>query len=439
MKSVIVTVLSLWLLSSLTTRSASADDEGAGSSGGGQTNTFGSDPRDPSNFLQDVEQRRAQRDSLFPVSPLKPIHDSLDPAKKRLYGATGLKMGLTLNHVFQGISDSIAGSDRSGSTTDADLVAGWELINRGEANPGKLYAHLEGRWDYGTTGPQNLGFVNLGSQIGTANAFSAYDNPTFLIRNLYWEQGSQEAGWAFRVGKVTPDAILATSRHITPVTTFLPNGGTGLFASGYPDSGLGFVGALYPSDDFKIIGVFSDANANRFDWGDIGAGDYYKALEFGYKIMPKTENAGYSKLTFWHNDGTKDGKPINASTGKEGWGMTVKHEHEFTNDGNVVGVARWGKAWQKSSLYDQQVGLHLLVYDPDLVGTIDNDLIGIAGNWVDASAVGSRDEYNLELFYRFPLFPVVDATLSYQSVFNPALNTAFDHASVFTLRLRSVF
>ena len=45
---------------------------------------------------------------------------------------------------------------------------------------------------------------------------------------------------------------------------------------------------------------------------------------------------------------------------------------------------------------------------------------------------GSRDEYNLEVFYRFPLFPGVDTTLSYQSVFNPALNTEFDHAHVFS-------
>ena len=52
---------------------------------------------------------------------------------------------------------------------------------------------------------------------------------------------------------------------------------------------------------------------------------------------------------------------------------------------------------------------------------------------------GSRDEYNVEVFYRFPLFPGVDTTLSYQSVINPALNPNFDHASVFSLRLRSVF
>ena len=138
-------------------------------------------------------------------------------------------------------------------------------------------------------------------------------------------------------------------------------------------------------------------------------------------------------------NGTSDGAPINASTGQDGWGITVKHEHEFTDDGNAVGVFRWGKAWDGSSLYEQQVGAHFLLYEPGLVGTIQNDVVGVGVNWADPSAAGSRDETNLELFYRFPLFPGLDTTLSYQSVWDPALNTEFDHAHVFSMRMRSVF
>jgi hypothetical protein len=109
MKSVIVSVLSICLLSFFTTGAANAEEDGAGSGRSSQGSTFGSDPRDPSNFLQDIEQRRAQRDSLLPVSPLKPIHDVLDPAEKALYDATNLKIGLTLNHLFQGMTDALPG------------------------------------------------------------------------------------------------------------------------------------------------------------------------------------------------------------------------------------------------------------------------------------------------------------------------------------------
>ena len=259
------------------------------------------------------------------------------------------------------------------------------------------------------------------------------------MRNFYWEQGSQKAGWAFRAGKITPDSILATSRHISPVTTFLPNGGTGLFSSGYPDSGLGVVAVGYPSDRFRILGLVSDANANRYDLGDISAGDYYKALELGVKIAPRSKKAGFSKFTVWHNDGTKDGKPINASTGQEGWGMTVKLEHEFTDDGQKVGIFRWGKSEDGTSLYNEQVGLHFLFYNPDALDGLQNDLIGVAANWAEASATGARDEYNAEVFYRFPFFTGLDTTVSYQYVKHPANTREIDHASVFSFRLRAVF
>ena len=121
--------------------------------------------------------------------------------------------------------------------------------------------------------------------------------------------------------------------------------GTGLFANALPDSGLGVVASWHFSERFKVLGLLSDSNADRYDFGDITEGDFYKAIEFGAKLFPRTEKAGYSKFTLWHTDGTKDGTLINGNTGKSGWGMTVKAEQELTADGNLVGIARWGKSW----------------------------------------------------------------------------------------------
>jgi porin len=426
------------LLGCFTMATATADEQEAGSSGSRSGSAISSDPVDPSNFQKHIQERNAQRDSFFGVSPLKSVHDAVNTSRDKTYKATHLKMGLAINHLFQGLSDALPDHDKSGTATDMDIYGTWELAKRGKPNQGNFYFKIQGRWDYGTTGPQDLGFVSLASQVGTANTFSAY-TPTFLLRNVYWEQGTKQAGKAYRVGKISTDAILATSRHISPVTTFLPNGGTGLFVSGYSDSGLGAVGVWYPSDRYRILGLVSDANGDRHNFGDISAGDLYTALEFGTKIAPRTEKAGYSKFTFWHNDGTKDGKPINASTGKEGYGMTVKLEHEFTGDGKTVGVFRWGKAWNKSALYDEQAAVHLLFYDPPGPARLQNDLVGLAVNWALASAAGARGEYNLEAFYRFPFFTGLDTTLSYQYVYHPALTREIDHASVLSFRLRAVF
>ncbi len=433
-------VLVMWfgLLSCFTMATATADDQEAGASSGGSQSSFSSDPEDPGQMLNNIQERRAQREALFQVSPLKPLHDASDQMSDSVYQATHIKLGLTLNHLFQKAADVLPGKDDWGTTTDADLVASWELINRGKANMGQLYFHLEGRWNYGTTGPQTIGFNSLASAGGTANAFSEY-NPTFLVRNLYWQQGSPQSKWAFRIGKITPDSILATSQHITPVTTFLPNAGTGLFVSGYSDSGLGVVGVWHYNERVKILGQVADSNGDRYNLGDISEGDFYKAIELGLKIAPKTKKAGFSKVTVWHTDGTKDGQPINANTGLDGWGVTVKLEHEMTDDGQTIGVLRWGKSFDGAAIYDNQAGAHLLFYEPFGTAGVKNDLIGIAGNWVDSAFANTRDEYNVEVFYRFPLFPGLDTRLSYQYVIDPAFTRDIDNASVFSLGFRTVF
>lgn len=403
-----------------------------------QGDPLSSDPTDPGNILREVERMEAEREALFPMSPLGGLRNRTDRAKKTLYEATGFKMGLVLQQVGQGISEVLPGNADIGTAADLDFVVKRELINNGKPNHGGVYYQLQGRWDYGTTGPQDLGFASLASAGGTANSWSRYQ-PTFLTRNFYWQHGSNEAGWAYRIGKITPDATLLTSQYISPVTTFLPNVGTGVFAAGYPDSGLGIVGGVYPSDRISVVGLISDSNANRLNFGDIGAGDTYKAVQLGVKLFPVTPKAGYSKFLLWQTDGTKNGQGINAMTGQEGWGFAMKVEQELTGDGRAVGIFRYGRSYEDSAIYKQQAGLSVVLNDPPDPIRIKNDMVGVALNWVESVVEGSREEYNFEAFYRFALFPAVDTTLSYQSIFDPAFAPSIDQSSAFSLRVRTTY
>jgi hypothetical protein len=105
----------------------------------------------------------------------------------------------------------------------------------------------------------------------------------------------------------------------------------------------------------------------------------------------------------------------------------------------VIGIAKNGRSYDNSALFRSQANLLFLYYDPNFIGRIQNDLIGIAFNYVEPSLAGSRGEYNPEIFYRFPLFPHVDMTLTYHSIINPSLDRANDSASAFSIRLRSTF
>ena len=399
---------------------------------------LGENPDDPSNLLSVIDERRTQMDSLFGQSPLHGAHEATDRWKQSLYDASGLKLGFAYNHLFQGVSETLDGADSWGTASTVDLVGTWELLNRGKPNQGQLVFGVQGRWNWGTTDPENLGTVALGSLSRPGNTFAEYD-PVFLLRNFYWEQGSKEAGWIYRLGKITPDATLATSAHIAAPLTFTSTAGVGAFAIALPDSGLGTVVDWHLNDRVKVLALVSDSNANREDWGHIDEGDLFKAVELGVKLFPRTEKAGWSKLTLWHNDGTRDGSSSNGNLGPDGWGVFLKMEQELTADGRFIGIAKYGWSDNNSALYKSQANLLFLYYDPDFIGRIQNDVIGVGMSYVEPALKGTRGEYNPELFYRFPLFPQVDLTLTYHSIINPSLDRDNDHASAFSLRIRSVF
>jgi porin len=397
--------------------------------------------------LHRIQARRTiseTRSSLFRTSPLTPLRGAWLRAEQRLYEATDIKFGTAFNHLFQQLDRSFPGEDTFGMSTNMTLVGTWGLCDVGGPKQGEVTLGIDGRWGYGVAFPNDLGPNSLGSLGFTSNPFGEYD-PAFIVRNLFWRQGSRDAGWMYRIGHITPDKFLSSSAHINPNATYHPIAGTGAFAMGLPDSGLGMAAGVFVNDRVNLVGLVSDANANRFTMGDLGEGDLFTALELQAKILPLTKNAGYSKITFWHNDGTKDGLPLNGSSGNEGWGIFVKHEQELTCDGRAVAIGRWGKGFNESALYDQLAGAHFLLYDPFCSGQysdddlIHADVIGTAYNWVQPTAGGARDESNVELFYRFPLFPYTDMTLSYQAIIHPALDPNNDYASVFSLRLRSTF
>jgi porin len=396
-----------------------------------------SDPDDPYNQLPLIRQRKAEKDAVFPVSPLKKAHDDSNQRRAALKEKTGFELAMNSNTLLQGLTRALPGEDQWAVATTFDLVGTWEAIRRGKPTKGQVLFQLEGRWGYGTVGPTNLGPGGLGSLGFTANIYAPYV-PAFLpFRNLYWQQGGKEAGWAYRVGRITVDQIFSTSRHISPALTFQPIAGTGPFAIGLADTGWGAAGSWYPTDRIGLIGAVHDADSNRQDFVT-PQGNLFTAIELGGKIAPQTDKAGYSKLTLWHTDGTSDGQAINGSLGPAGWGFMLKVENELTADGRAIGILRYGRSYDGAALYRQLAAAHWLLYDPSFFGRINNDLIGVAINWVEATQ-GQRGETNVEIFYRFQMVPGFDTTLSYQAIINPALNLGIDFSSAFSFRFRIVF
>lgn len=67
-----------------------------------------------------------------------------------------------------------------------------------------------------------------------------------------------------------------------------------------------------------------------------------------------------------------------------------------------------------------------------------NDLVGLAVNWGRAPG-NPRDQYTLELFYRYDVTDFLQFTPSFQYVANPANDPETDDILVFGVRLRAHF
>ncbi|MEP1933284.1 hypothetical protein [Parasphingorhabdus sp.] len=141
--------------------------------------------QDPGNQLVQIEERRGVRKGLIPFSPIQPIRDRFTAVTDAIYEAANLRLGMSFHSVGQYTTNNIQNTPRHGGATDFDFVGTWELFNRGKPTQGEIFFGVEGRWDYGPIGPQNLGFVSVGTSGGSANSFSSYKPPAFILRNLY--------------------------------------------------------------------------------------------------------------------------------------------------------------------------------------------------------------------------------------------------------------
>ena len=45
-------------------------------------------------------------------------------------------------------------------------------------------------------------------------------------------------------------------------------------------------------------------------------------------------------------------------TGESGWGFYLLHQQELSADGRAIGIARYGRSYNESAVFEQQAGAH---------------------------------------------------------------------------------
>ncbi len=409
-------------------------------------NSFSPDPDDIQNRLKGSP---VTKESLIPFAPLQPLQDAWKYLDDSIESEIGLDLGLSITTAFTQMTESLPGTDDHAFGYEVAFFGQWPLLAKETEWEGFLSFLVQGRDAMFTDVSPGSLFVNAGSLAGPVDSFD--DDQGFVLREMWWQQGSKDAGLMYRIGKIAPDTIVGSvSQFDSANIDFLALGQVVKLSARFPDPGFGAAIGFYPEGDSKhqphLQLYISDQNGDRQDTGDIGEGEFFKGAEIGFRPFPQTDNAPFWRFAAWHAD-EQDKEGISS-----GYGILTKIEQELDSDGRFIGVLNYGHSWD-ASFARNQLTARLVIEDPfrfinpnvDLAG----DRLGLGASWVDPAVSGGRDEFNLEIYYRFPLFPNLDVTFDAQYMIDPALipivedaspgTKTFDDVFAFTVRFRTEF
>ncbi len=409
-------------------------------------NTFSPSPDDIQN---NVNRGPTVKESLIPLDPLKPFRYAWTSIDDGLKATTGLDLSLSVTTAYTTMTESLSGTEDHAFGYDVGLYGQWPLIAKETEWEGFLGFLVQGRDNLFTDVSPGALFVNAGSLAGPVDSFD--DDQGFVLREFWWQQGSKDAGFQYRIGKVAPDTIVGTvSQFDSANVDFMALGQVVKLAARFPDAGFGAAAGFYPEGNSKHLPhlqlYISDQNGDRQNTGDLEEGEFYKGAEIGFRPFPMTDDAPLWRLAAWHAD-EQDEDGIS-----DGYGILAKVEQELSSDGRFIGVVNYGHSWGDAPARNHLIG-RLVIEDPfrfinpdiDVAG----DRLGFGTSWVDPAISGARDEYNFEIFYRFPLFPNVDLSFDAQYMLDPAFipvvedaapdAETFDDLFAFTVRLRMTF
>jgi len=349
--------------------------------------------------------------------------------KAGLQEKRGLSFGIDYSSVWMGSSEAGLSGIDDASSGMVRFFGSWDLFGRGTKNTGGLVWKVEHRHKYGDIPPFDFGF-ELGSVGMFVPPFSDQQN---RVTNLYWRQRLGGGKVTLMAGFLDATDYLDVFAMASPWTGFVNFAfSTGTTTAFLPnDATLGLAAGAMLTDNLYIIGGITNAYADPrvpfrgFDY--VSDGEYFKSLELGLTPSQGRIYHDNMHLTYWHVDASdKAGTP-------GGWGLNFQYVRTF-ND-KLMPFLRTGYADDGGSLMEMSASAGL---GYATVG--GRDQLGFAVNWgkPNESSFGSglRDQYAMELFYRWQLLGQLAVTPDVQLLIDPALNPDHDSIWVYGVRAR---
>jgi len=383
--------------------------------------------KSPDDIDSRVEEAERTIDALVEGGLPERIHEVWDGWNRTLEQNARLRLGMNYTAVFQHASAAAFGPRDAGGG-DFDFFGRWQAIDKSGKWPGFVYFQTEARHRYTNISPAELG-PSVGSLLGTTTTFNAQ---SFSLAQLYWDHGSFEDRFRYRVGKMDPGLLWDAGRYVSDNYAFLSQAFSDTAPMALPERGLGVLAAAYPHGELYVLAGLHDANGRKGTSGfdSLGQGEFFYALELGATPKFGEIGGGMYHATFWYSDAKEQaGVP-------SGHGFAVTLEQEFGANGAIVPFVRYAYGEGAGRRVRQLLAAGLGV--EQVFGQSD-DIAGVGLAWAQPTDRALRDQYVLEVFYRFHLTPYVHVTPDIQLLIDPSYAPDEDAVWVFGLRLRVLF
>jgi porin len=326
--------------------------------------------------------------------------------------------------MFQGLSDSLPGTDDKASAGVLRGTLRWTPVGKGTNNKGSLNIMLDHRHGFRDTAPSGL--AGSAGYIGVTSLF--YGDSDFDLINLNWQQGFNDGNTGYLVGRFDPNDYMNVLGYVNPWTIFT-NLAINLDVSvAVPDSSWGVGAGHWFNDNWYVIGGINDANGFGQDNLEFfeGGAEFFKYASVGWSPSKDDRYFKNIHILVWDVDERKDaGIPSS-----NGFSLAAN----WTFNDRWMPFARIGFSDGAAPIYNDSVTAGIIrkfMYR--------SDLVGLSINWGSPPDDTLSDQTTVEAFWRFQFSRNFAITPHLQLLKDPALNPADDQVWVYGVRMRLSF
>ncbi len=378
------------------------------------------------DVLQQIETgARGRKVSLFKNGPISVLHPYWQALNNKLDEQINLRLGFSYYALFQYTTPGP--NPRSAASGDFDFFGRWIVAEGEKWFRGQIGFNVEHRHAYTDIPPSQLS-LGIGSIWRTTRGFT---DSGFNFNELWWNQQFADDRVGLSIGTINQkhfyDLHSLKSQKLYFLSTPLSDSPTIAF----PRPGLGARLRISPLEELHISVGIGDANGDRSVGGFdtfFGDAEFFGALDLAF--TPTFAGLGHGRyaVTLWHIDARSSlGIP-------SGRGFSAVFEQEISP--GVVPFARYGYGDGATLQVKHLAALGVGFERP--FGA-DDDVVGVGGSWSRPHVPGARDQWGLEVFYRFQLTPVIQVTPGFELLINPSLDPSEDLVGVFQMRLGIIF